>query len=198
MKQTLIVILIFLCSCQSKLGNHNSKYENLINEINSIANQEKFSGVITLSQGTKPIYSKAYGYSNLDKKTIMKTDDLFVIGSISKQITAVLVLKEYENGKIQLEDKISKYLPDISQPWSKKVTIHQLLTHTHGISNINEPLQFPQGSQFKYSQLGYELLAQILEKVTGTNFREHSEIFFKKHKLSNTFHPENKTYRKRL
>ena len=100
-----------------------------------------------------------------------------------------------EKGNISLTDKINKYLPKIEQLWSKKVTIHHLLTHTHGIRSTKEPLEFELGSKFKYSQLGYNLLARILEQVTDKSFENLATELFNKYKLSNTFHPNNKTYK---
>ncbi len=146
--------------------------------------------------GTGTVYNKAFGYSDLGQKTILEPDDQFVIGSISKQITAVLVLKEYEKGNIGLQDKISKYLPEINQEWTQKVSIHQLLTHTHGIVELNKALEFEPSTQFHYSQLGYELLAQILQKVTEKSFQALSTDLFTGNGLSNTHHPDDKNYKK--
>ncbi len=131
----------------------------------------------------------------IENKTLIKPNDQFVIGSISKQITAVLLLREYEKGNIQLNERINKYLVQIQQPWANEVTIHHLLTHTHGIVHLDKPLEFEQGLQFHYSQLGYELLAQILEQVTNKTFNELSTEFFSQYGLNETFHPENKNYK---
>lgn len=191
----LILILTLIVSCQTKNMIKHECYSDLSLKIDSIVNQQKFNGVILISSDSTTIYSKAIGFSDLKKKTKLKLNDQFVIGSISKQITAVLVLKEYEKGKIDLNDTIDEYLSEISQSWAKEVTIHQLLTHTHGIIDIDKPLEFKPGSQFHYSQLGYELLAQILEKVTKKTFEELSTELFKEYGLNNTFHPSNKKYK---
>ena len=151
--------------------------------------------MICLSIDSIPLYSKTVGYSDLESKTKIDFNDQFVIGSISKQITAVLILRAYEKGQIGLNDTIGKYLTDINQSWVKEVTIHQLLTHTHGITNLDAPLEFTPGTQFHYSQLGYELLAQILEKVTGERFKNLSTELFDQYGLKNTFHPENTAYK---
>ena len=104
-------------------------------------------------------------------------------------------MREYEKGKIELSDTIDKYLTEISQPWVKEVTIHHLLTHTHGIIDLNKPLEFEQGSKFHYSQLGYEILAKILEKITNRTFQKLSTELFDQYELKNTFHPKNENYR---
>lgn len=190
-----ILLLILFVSCQNRKTNENKEYSTLITKIDSISVNNGFNGVILVTKDTTTIYSKAFGYSDLENKTPMIMEKQFVIGSISKQITAVLVLREYEKGNLRLNDKIIRYLPDIKQPWVNDVTIHHLLVHTHGIVDLNKPLEFELGSQFHYSQLGYELLAQILEKVTGKTFNELSTEFFTKYGLKSTFHPDNKKYK---
>ena len=189
---TLTLVLFY--SWQTIGQNMKRNYNNLQSKIDSIIEGSNFNGVILVTKDTATIYSKAIGYSDLENKTPIKMYEQFVIGSISKQITAVLLLREYERGKIGLDDKINLYLTEIKQPWSKEVTIHQLLTHTHGILDMKKALEFEPGSQFHYSQLGYELLAQILEKVTGKTFEELSTELFKQYGLQNSFHPDNKTY----
>lgn len=189
-----ITILSFILLTSFKTIAQNKKDNDLTSKIDSILNNNNFNGVVFLTENSKRIYSKSLGFSDLENKIIIKFNDQFVIGSISKQITAVLVLREFEKGKIKLGDKINQYLTEINQPWSNEVTIHQLLTHTHGIVALDKPLEFLQGSQFHYSQLGYELLAQILEKVTNEKFEQLSTEFFKHYGLKNTFHPNNKKY----
>lgn len=195
MKQTIILsFFIVLLSCQVDKSSEEDSYSDLVIQIDSIVNEYEFNGVISLSDDKSNIYFSANGFSDLENNIPMKRKDQFVIGSISKQITAVLVLQEFEKGTIKLDDTIGQYLPQIDQAWGQEVSIHQLLTHTHGIESINEPLAFEPGSQFRYSQLGYELLAQILQQVRGQTFEELSTRLFEKYGLSNTFHPENEQY----
>lgn len=182
------LLLSFSCSAQINDIN-NAKWTS---EIDSIVNSHSFNGVVYLSSGDKDIYYKTFGFSDLEKETIFEVDDQFVIGSISKQITVVLLLREFEKGKIGLDDTLGEYLHELKQPWANKVTIHHLLTHTHGIVDIEEPLVFEQGTQFSYSQLGYQLLAQILEKVTGETFEELATSLFEYYGLRHTFHPNSK------
>lgn len=196
MKNSLIILtFILITSCQT---NGQGKQENFIelnSKMDSIISENKFNGVILLSNDSIDIYSKSIGFSDLENKKKIDLNDQFVIGSISKQITAVLIMREYEKGKVGLNDTIGKYLTEINQPWSKLITIHQLLTHTHGIVDLDKPLEFKQGSQFHYSQLGYDLLAQILQKVTGKTFEDLSTELFDQYGLKNTFHPNNKAYK---
>ena len=105
-----------------------------------------------------------------------------------------MILREYEKGNLKLTEKISKYIPDIKKAWSKEVTLHHLLTHTHAITAIDKPLEFKLGRQFHYSQIGYGLLSKILEKIKHTSFKEIATNLFKEYKLTSTFHPDHKTY----
>ena len=191
----LLLSFAFFTSCQTIVQKRSVNYSNLTSKIDSIVSNNSFNGVILLTKDSTTIYSKAIGYSDLETHRPMTLKDQFVIGSISKQITAVLVLREYEKGKIRVEDKINRYLTEINQSWAKEVNIHQLLTHTHGIVDVNKPLEFEQGSQFHYSQLGYELLAQILETVSDKTFEQLSTELFKQYELKSSFHPENKNYK---
>lgn len=186
--------LMSACSPISKpaatLGNESA----LIAAIDTIVGTSEFNGVVLLTKDTTTLYSKAIGYADLAQKIPLRVDNQFVIGSISKQITAVLVLKAHEKGAFELEDAIGAYVPGLYPAWSDSVSIHHLLTHTHGIVKLDEALAFAPGTQFQYSQLGYELLAQLLEKLSGKSFRELSTELFAAHGLKHTFHPDNRQY----
>ncbi len=104
--------------------------------------QQFYNGIILVSQHDQIVYQKQFGSSNLHKKIPFRFSDRFVIGSVSKQFTATIVLREMEKGHLALQDMIGKYLPDLQQPWKDSVTIHHLLTHTHGITAVDKPLSF--------------------------------------------------------
>lgn len=190
-----LLILMFACSCKINKEKLVKEHTKLASKIDSLTANSKFNGVIYLAKDTSKVYSKTMGYANLESQQKIKINDQFVIGSISKQITAALVLREYEKGNLSLNDTIGKYLKKIEQPWSKKISIHHLLTHTHGIRALDLPLEFEQGTQFKYSQLGYHLLALILEEITHKSFNDLSTLFFEEIGLLNTFHPQNTNYK---
>lgn len=189
-----LILCLFLLSCGTGKKKLPNDFEKLTTIIDSIALVHQFNGVILINQNKDFIYKKAWGYSNLQTQKKLSTDDLFYIGSISKQVTAVMILQAYEKKQLLLTDKLVKYLPDIRQSWVKEITIHHLLTHTHGIVAIDQPLEFTPGSQFHYSQIGFGLLSQILEKINGRSFKEQSTELFANYGLQHTFHPENKVY----
>jgi D-alanyl-D-alanine carboxypeptidase len=161
-----------------------------IDSVLGIACATPFNGVVMVEKNDSIQYSKMVGYSDIAKSTGFKKDDRFVIGSISKQFAAVLTLQEYEMGRLKLDVPISAYLPNLKMTWKDSVTVHQLLTHTHGITEIDQELTFVPGTNFQYSQIGYDLLAKIIEKSAGKSFQRCSMEMFEKCQMENTFHPE--------
>lgn len=145
------------------------------------------NGVILITQNGKTKYSKAYGYANFDKKTQLNLESQFEIMSNSKQITAVLILKEVEQGRIDLQMPIKKYLPNLTQTWADTVTVHQLLNHTHGIVAVDKPLLFKAGSDFKYGDLSFNLLGKIVEFSSKKSYSEMTNELFKNLKMKHTF-----------
>ena len=183
-----IALLLFFISNQTifaQKDNYSVKIDSLI----KTTSVRPFNGTILVSQNGKIKYSKAYGYSDFVKKTPLKLDDPFVILSNSKQITAVLILQQVELGKIVLNTAIKKYLPNIKQPWTSTVTVENLLNHTSGIVDLEKPAIFPAGTQFKYSDLNYILLAQILERVTNKTYETVVTELFKKNDMKDSFFP---------
>lgn len=162
-------------------------YTHKIDSIITASDPIQFNGVVLVSQKGKVQYLKSNGYKDVEKKTPLKTNDQFEIMSNSKQVTAVLVLQAAEQGKLNLHTPIRKYLPTLTQSWADTVTIHHLLNHTHGITDLEKPTSFKAGSQFKYGNLSYMMLGEILKNTTGKNFTELAGSLFKKLKMNQTF-----------
>jgi CubicO group peptidase (beta-lactamase class C family) len=125
-----------------------TRIDQLVNE--HVDKQWVNGAVVMIVRNGKVIYHKAYGYSDVDKKAVMKKDDIFRIASQTKAITSLAVMMLFEEGKFFLDDPISKYLPEFknpkvlgtvnwadttytTQPAKGEITIRQLLTHTSGI-----------------------------------------------------------------
>jgi CubicO group peptidase (beta-lactamase class C family) len=149
------------------------------------------------------IYQKAFGMANLELNIPMKIDNVFRIGSITKQFTSVAILQLMEQGKLGLQDEITKFIPDYPTH-GHKITIEHLLTHTSGIQSYtnmkdfeqrmtldqkplevidhfkNQPMEFAPGTKWQYNNSGYFLLGYIIEKVSGKTYPEYVEQqFFK-------------------
>lgn len=193
MKWSKWVILMSLVFISSSLFAQNKvlKIDNLVQEY--VENGELHGAVLVAEDGSV-IYKKAFGLANMEWDIPNQTDSRFRIYSMSKQFTAMLIMQLVEKGKIKLEESISKYLPYYQKDVGDKVTVHHLLTHTHGIAEgydrlppflVSEPtrelvekyfsndLDFQPGSHFRYSGLlGYILLGAIIESVTGISYEE--------------------------
>lgn len=194
MTKRMLFILLFLTTIKVSYGQQ-LNFAKRIDSLVSSKTTKLFNGIILISQNRKTKYSKVCGYSDIDKKTFLQLNDQFVIGSISKQFTAVLVLREFDKGRIDLSTPIHKYLPELTQSWADTVTVHHLLTHTHGITQLDKQTSFKVGSQYSYSQIGYDLLAKIIERTSGKSFAELSKELFMKCGMVNTFHPDIKEYK---
>lgn len=176
---------------------HSSFAQNLTQSIDSllsIKGQKPFNGMILIVQNNKPLYFKMLGFADLETKTPLQKNDQFVIGSISKQITAALVLQSLEKGKIDLQQAIRTYLPDLQMKWADSVTVHHLLTHTDGIDELDKPLFFSPGTSYRYNQINFDLLAKILESVNHKPFAIQCKDLFEKLGMKHSYHPANKPF----
>jgi CubicO group peptidase (beta-lactamase class C family) len=153
----------------------------------------KKSGVPSVSVAVvvdgKLAYAHAYGAASLSPRRAATADTRYAIGSISKQFTAAGLLLLEEQGLLSLDDKVSKYFPDLTR--AGEITLRELLSHTSGYEDYapqdylipawtkpvtpiqildvwaKKPLNFDPGSRWQYSNTNYVLAASILEKVAG-------------------------------
>lgn len=148
-----------------------------------------FYGAVLVESGGQKIISKGYGFRNVEQKSANTPDTFFDIGSITKQFTAAAILKLEMQGKLSTDDKISKYFGNVPQD-KAEITIHDLLRHSAGLPSVvggdfdkisegefiektfNAPLRFKSGTRFSYSNVGYSLLAMIVEKVSGQSYEQ--------------------------
>lgn len=135
----------------------------------------------------KIVKAKGYGFADVEFNAPVTPETKFESGSIGKQFTATAVMMLVEEGKIGLEDKITKYFPDAPASWSD-ITIRNLLSHESGIKNYTDgsmdfrkdytedqllkmaeapPLDFPPGTDWNYSNTGFVVLGILIHKVSG-------------------------------
>lgn len=181
--------------------------DKLIKYMDSWAKADRFSGTVLVCESDNILLHKSYGYANVQYIMMNKVNTKYKIASLTKQFTAAAVLKLYEMGKMKLEDKIQKYIPEYEH--AKSLTIHQLLSHTSGIpehTNFKEyriseainfsiildrlnrrELDFKPGDRAEYSNSNYVLLAKIVEIVSGVDIEAfYKEYIFKPAGLENT------------
>jgi len=184
-----VAFIVFNCG-DNKTKNNNQAFDDYSAKIDSLiqtSSPRKFNGVISITKNGESVYSKTFGYSNLDNKTPLSQSDNFRIQSNSKQITGVILLKEVEKGTIELNKPISEYLPEFRATWVDAVTVHQLINMSSGIASLKEPLLFKPGTDFHYSNPAYGLLGRIIKNVTGKNYSEITNSLFKALGMDDTF-----------
>lgn len=168
--------------------------ENYVEKIDNLLksrNPRNFNGVVYILQKGQLKYAKAYGFADFDKRMPLKINDRFSTMSIAKQFTAALILRQVEQGTIDLQVPIRTYLPDFKYAWADTVTVHQLLNNTSGLNSdsMDEPLKFQPGSAFNYSNIGYYVAGLVLEKQSGEKFEKLVAELFRECKMKDSYYP---------
>jgi CubicO group peptidase (beta-lactamase class C family) len=152
------------------------------------------SVAIGIAKNGRLVFAKAYGYRNLDDKVPADADTMYGIGSNTKQFTAAAIMMLRDEGKLDLDAPVGRYLPGI--PHGNEVLIRNLLTHTGGYAEFTEiddidrlgarpatndeiletvvgrPLGFKPGTKWQYSNTAFVMLARIIEKLSGMSYSE--------------------------
>ncbi|MAB50101.1 MAG: serine hydrolase [Flavobacteriaceae bacterium] len=188
----LLLLILFQFSYSQGLE---KKIDSLITTV--FKDNEGPGSVFLVAKDGKAFYRKAFGKSNIELNVNMTPLNIFQIGSMTKQFTAIAIMMLEEQGKLNVTDSISKYVPDY--PNGNKITIHHLLTHTSGIKDFtkiksimsiakkdltpkelvnffkNEPVDFQPGEKFEYNNSGYVVLGYIIELVSGQTYEDFIE-----------------------
>lgn len=180
--------------------------------LNSLYSKEKINGNFLIAEKGKVIYSHSFGLANETTKNKLNENSIFELASCSKQFTAMAIMILKEKGKLNLDDDIKIYLPELS--FYKGITVRNLLNHTGGLpdymelmdsifdkskiatnkdiitifSNHQPKILFEPNTKYEYSNTGYALLASIIEKASGMTYADYlSKTIFKPLKMKNTF-----------
>ncbi|MGH9759882.1 MAG: serine hydrolase domain-containing protein, partial [Blastocatellia bacterium] len=157
----------------------------------------KFNGSVLAAERDEVIFSKGYGWADLEWDIPNTSDTKFRLGSITKQFTSMLIMQLVSEGKVKLDGKLSDFLPYYRKDTGDRITIQNLLTHTSGIPNYTAlsgffqnvsrnpfgvedfikkycsgDLRFEPGSKFEYDNSGYFLLGAVIEQVTGKPYEQ--------------------------
>ncbi len=140
------------------------------------------------------LLARGYGYSNVEGNVPATDSTAYESGSVAKPFTAAAVVTLSEQGRLSLDDPITRFLPEGTTTW-RGITLRHLLTHTSGVSSrtldpdrsytedelvglaAGQPVQFAAGDQWSYSSTGYVLLGAIVHRVTGASYAD----FLRKH-----------------
>jgi CubicO group peptidase (beta-lactamase class C family) len=207
MKKLLLVVALILSIAVSANAQFEVKIDSLLQNVFKDKNGP--GAVFLIAKDGKPIYHKAFGKANVELAVDMTPENVFQLGSMTKQFTAIAILMLEEQGKLGLKDPISKYIPDY--PAGDKITIHHLLTHTSGIKDFtkmqtinliaqkdlspkdlvdffkNETSDFQPGEKFDYNNSGYVILGYIIELISGQTYEDYiRKMIFEKLGMSNS------------
>lgn len=166
--------------------------------VDSYAANRDFNGVVLVAQHGRVLYRGAYGLANREWQVPNVGEGVFRIGSLTKPVTAILVMQLVQENRLRLDGTLGEYLPVLyANTPAAPVTVAQLLNHTSGIADLPrsyddpwwqtqarlslEPVDFAKawipaklqsapGTEWRYNNNGYFLLGLIIEKVTGTSY----------------------------
>jgi len=195
MKRYLLLYCFFILNTGPVLAqNKNARLDEIMKTYHSY---NMFDGAILIAENGKEIYKRAFGMANREWNIPNTTDTKFMIGSVSKPVTAMLMLMQVQKGLIGLDKTIADYLPEFSGKPAAKITIRQLISHTSGMPNydimkdffprisrqnftreeyvkiyMDSALAFEPGTRFFYSSWGFFTLGYIMERVTGKTYSQ--------------------------
>jgi len=165
------------------------------------------------------VFAKGYGMANLEYAVPINSHSPFYIASMSKQFTAACAALLIREGRLHLEDDVRKYIPELPD-YGKRLTIDQLIHHTGGVREWSslvlfaghdrryedrldnkdihrlllrqKSLEFEPGTEYRYSSGGYQLLTEVIERITGMSLNDFaSEKIFQPLEMKNTFFESN-------
>jgi CubicO group peptidase (beta-lactamase class C family) len=168
--------------------------------VDPIAEEALRSGPIAgltvgISRDGQQVFAKGYGLADLENAVGATPDTVYRICSTTKGFTATAILQLRDQHKLDLDDQVGRLLPDVPAAW-RRVNIRQILTHTGGLPNYHgkpfrdniakdltpaewvrsvadQPLMFEPGSGWSYSNVGYDLLGLIIEKLSGASYGDY-------------------------
>lgn len=161
---------------------------------NAVADGNIPGGVVLIGHNGKVVYRKAFGSRSLEPvREAMTVDTIFDLASLTKCIaTATSVMKLVEQGRVRLNDPVAAYLPEFAQNGKEDITVRELLTHYSGLApdlDLKEPWEgrdtafqmamkekpaYPPGTRFVYSDINFETLGFLVEKVSGVSLNDFS------------------------
>ena len=161
-------------------------------------NADEPGAAVLIMQGSDTIYSRCFGLADMETRQPVTLATNFCIASVSKQFSAVALMQLAEQGLLSLDDPLSKFFPEFQAPFFKEITLHHILSHTSGIPDVRprdnrdfvlysndvtsvgymrtlDHLNFRPGSQYEYINPTFQLIYQIVERVSGMPFEAYMQ-----------------------
>lgn len=177
-----------------------------------LADENRINGNVLIAKDGTPTYQRSFGWADVNARASNTAETRFVLASVSKPMTAVAVFQLVEKGRVRLDDRLTRYFPDLPFP---DITVRNLLSHTSGLPNTEElfdpiikvtpekivsnadvipalrawgKVHFAPGQKFEYSNTNYNLLALLVAKVSGLPFEIYmAQRVFKPAGMDHTF-----------
>jgi len=215
-----IVSTLIGCASDAPLKNEADSLESRINKMVVEAEKKNFSGNVLVMKNGEKLFSRSYGYASVELAVPNNEQTVFLLGSCSKQFTAMCLLMLEEEGKLKVSDPALKHFPGLPTEW-KDVRIEHMIAMTSGIPDFVEfknfdkklpmtekrmcalmkgrPLEFKPGEKFRYSNTNYVLLTYLVGKLSGMPYEKFlMERIIEKHGLSSTgYYEQGKIVRNR-
>lgn len=199
LRRTIAVVVVLLCLltsaglCEEQPKDETALKARLDQIANAYTPKDAFMGTVLVVEGDRVLLDKGYGMASLEWQVPNVPEAKFRLGSLTKQFTATLILLLQQDGKLNVNDPVSKYLANTPPAWAK-ITLANLLGHTSGIPNFtsfkefpewsmsphtpdeeiaffrDKPLDFQPGSKFAYSNSNFIALGSVIEKVSGKKY----------------------------
>lgn len=198
--KSIIYFLFTIISTTSCISQSDYKAQNVDTGLDSIikkyVDSTEFMGSVLIAKNGEILLKKGYGFADIENKIPNTPTTNFYLASVSKLFTVAAIIELKNKGLLKLDDSLSKYIPDY--PNGNRITIQQLIQHKSGIVDyVNErpyelikneikldvlidtfkylPLNFEPGEKYSYCSSGYNLLAYIIEKVSGLSYSDYVE-----------------------
>ncbi|MFC3033473.1 serine hydrolase domain-containing protein [Pseudoalteromonas fenneropenaei] len=195
-----LVSAIFLChsSWTNASQTESPVCDKITPALTPFIEQGIFQGNVLIAKNGVVLCAKSVGFADANKQISINRNTQFAIASLSKPIVASLVLKLAEQGVVDLHSPLNRYLPKFNAPWAKQVTLHHLLANRSGLPShfmlpgwkegrykqdipqqalldtlASMSIDFTPGTQYRYTNLGWLLLAEMVETVTASSLEEN-------------------------
>ncbi len=192
----LIPAVMFIGSVLTLCGqNPDSLQVRLDNLIQGYYNEGRFNGTILVASRDEIKYHGSFGYSDPEKKVLLNDSSVYCLASVSKVFTGTAIMLLAKDGVLNIDDPVNKHLKSLPELFSR-ITIRHLLSHNSGIREMSpdwksqigisntevynylidqESPEFAPGSKYRYSNTGFNLLAIMIDSVSGTSYRDFVE-----------------------
>jgi len=209
MNKTIILTIATVLSFLTAAMAQDMKNEEMRNRIDNVfsavySNANEPGAAVLIMQADDTLYSRCFGLADMVTREPVSFETNFCIASVSKQFSAVALLQLAEQGRLSLNDPLSKFFPEFEAPFFKDITLHHIMSHTSGIPDARprddrnfvlystdvtsvqymrtlDHLNFVPGTQYEYINPTFQLIYQIVERATGCSFETymHENVFGK-------------------